>query len=131
MEKQNRHISASEVNVYLSAGGYLGDKFQDKYFFVWPGSQRFNLDSCDLVQAALGRIELLQDFTMTHSDTIPRISGYKKNIKQTNAVFLNHFLRHFCPSIIRHHKTRSPPTRMCAAVYVTPLLIFALARRCF
>eukprot|EP00434_Breviolum_minutum_P017560 symbB.v1.2.015498.t1/scaffold1160.1/size134679/7 len=41
------------VNVYLSAGGYLGDKFQDKYFFVW----------------------------------------------------------------------------MCAAVYVTPLLIFALARR--
>lgn len=41
------------VNVYLSAGGYLGDKFQDKYFFVW----------------------------------------------------------------------------MCAAVYITPLLIFALARR--
>lgn len=49
IEKQNRHISASEVNVYLSAGGYLGDKFQDKYFFVWPGSQRFNLDSCNLV----------------------------------------------------------------------------------
>ncbi|CAJ1354897.1 unnamed protein product [Effrenium voratum] len=23
------------VNVYLSAGGYLGDRFQDKYFFVW------------------------------------------------------------------------------------------------
>jgi len=83
MEKQNRHISAFEVNVYLSAGGYLGDKFQDKYFFVWPGSQRFNLDSCELVQAALGRIELLQDFTMTHSgDTIPWISGYKKH--QTN-----------------------------------------------
>lgn len=51
---------------------------------------------------------------------------------QTNErSFFNHFLCHFCPSIIRHHKTRSPPTRMCAAVYVTPLLIFALARRCF
>ncbi|OLQ01373.1 hypothetical protein AK812_SmicGene15891 [Symbiodinium microadriaticum] len=23
------------VNVYLSAAGYLGDRFQDKYFFVW------------------------------------------------------------------------------------------------
>ena len=30
----------AEVNVYLSAGGYLGDKFQDKYFFVWLEPQR-------------------------------------------------------------------------------------------
>ena len=49
IEKQNNHISAFEVNVYLSAGGYLGDKFQDKYFFVWPGSQRFSLDTCEIV----------------------------------------------------------------------------------
>ena len=28
-----------KVNVYLSAAGYLGDRFQDKYFFVWSAPQ--------------------------------------------------------------------------------------------
>ena len=60
---------------------------------------------------------------------IPWKTRIQKITKQTNAVFFQSFSMSFFPSIIRHHKTRSP-TRMCAAVYVTPLLIFALARRC-
>ena len=73
--------SLAEVNVYLSAGGYLGDKFQDKYFFVWLEAQR----CC------------------------------RRNDWELEVSWKSMLCEFF---------------RMCAAVYITPLLIFALARRC-
>ena len=60
------------------------------------------LTAVNLSRLLLGRIELLQDFTMTHSgDTIPWISGYKKH--QTNE---RSFFQSFSMSFLSiHHQT--------------------------
>ncbi len=93
-----------------------------------PEVQSWHLWNCSTWFRLLWRIELLQDFIMTHNDTMPWISGCEKKHQTNERCFFPIIFYDFLHQLW-HYQTRSPK-RMCAAVYVTPLLIFALARRC-